>query len=53
MIMWNQTERLSVLTVHWTFIDNRKIGFKMKLSKLDEEKNDCDCYEKKMVELKK
>jgi len=47
MIMWNQTERLSVLTVHWTFIDNRKIGFKMKLSKMDDEKNDCDWYRKK------
>ncbi len=27
-----------VLTVHWTFIDNKKIGFKMKLSKMDDEK---------------
>ncbi len=30
-----------------TFIDNRKIGFKMKLSKLDEEKNDCEWHRRK------
>jgi len=36
MTTWIQTEMLSVLTVHWTFIDNRKIGCKLKSGKMDD-----------------